>query len=63
MKDYKLVFSDFILIIITYPIHLKIASGLRVKIELLSPWETELFSSMASSRVCEEAKTTSHQIK
>lgn len=34
-----------------YPIHLKMMSGLLVKMELLSPWGTELFISMASFRV------------
>lgn len=36
----------------THPIHLNIISGLRVKIELLNPCGTELFISIASSRVC-----------
>lgn len=36
----------------THPIHLKITSGLRVKIELLNPCGTELFISTASSKVC-----------
>lgn len=36
----------------THPIHLKIISGLLVNIELLNPWGTELFMSIASFRVC-----------
>lgn len=35
----------------TYPSHLKIFSGLRVKIELLNPWGTELLILTASSKV------------
>jgi hypothetical protein len=36
---------------VTHPIHLKMVSGLRVKIELLRPCGTELFISIASSSV------------
>lgn len=35
----------------TYPSHLKIFSGLRVKIELLNPWGTELLILTASLKV------------
>lgn len=38
--------------LIAHPIHLKIISGLRVKMELLRPWGTELFISIASFKVC-----------
>lgn len=41
----------------THPIHVKIASGLHVKIELLSPCGTELFKWIASSRLCKLQNT------